>query len=86
MPAPATIADRHLCGPGPSSPCPEATIALARPHLGHLDPDLLLFALPELTTVRVPQDVDFAAVRSYLLRQHNLEIGSAALKDAVDHA
>lgn len=41
MPAPATIADRHLYGPGPSNPYPEATIALARPLLGHLDPDFL---------------------------------------------
>lgn len=33
-----TIVERHLFGPGPSNPYPEATAALARPLLGHLDP------------------------------------------------
>src|SRR5215218_4157382 len=28
-------------GPGPSNPYPEATAALARPMLGHLDPEFL---------------------------------------------
>jgi len=32
------ISERHLFGPGPSNPYPEATDALARPLLGHLDP------------------------------------------------
>ena len=32
---------RHLFGPGPSNPYPEATNALARPLLGHLDPAFL---------------------------------------------
>ena len=32
------IPSRHLFGPGPSNPYPEATDALARPLLGHLDP------------------------------------------------
>ena len=32
--------------------------------------------LPELTTVRVPEGVDSAAVRSYLLTNHNIEIGA----------
>lgn len=32
------IRERHLFGPGPSNPYPEATAALARPLLGHLDP------------------------------------------------
>ena len=31
--------------------------------------------LPELTTVRVPDGVDSAAVRRHLLEQHNIEIG-----------
>lgn len=35
------IAERHLFGPGPSNPYPEATNALARPLLGHLDPEFL---------------------------------------------
>lgn len=35
------IADRHLFGPGPCNPYPEATAALAEPLLGHLDPDFL---------------------------------------------
>jgi alanine-glyoxylate transaminase / serine-glyoxylate transaminase / serine-pyruvate transaminase len=33
--------DRLLLGPGPSNPYPEATEALARPVLGHLDPEFL---------------------------------------------
>lgn len=37
----ARIPDRKLLGPGPSNPYPEATSALARPLLGHLDPDFL---------------------------------------------
>ena len=32
------IVTRHLFGPGPSNPYPEATAALALPLLGHLDP------------------------------------------------
>lgn len=32
---------RTLLGPGPSNPYPEATEALARPLLGHLDPEFL---------------------------------------------
>ena len=35
------IAERHLFGPGPCNPYPEATQALAAPLLGHLDPDFL---------------------------------------------
>ncbi|HYH34713.1 MAG TPA: alanine--glyoxylate aminotransferase family protein [Nocardioides sp.] len=35
------IRERHLLGPGPSNPYPEATDALARPLLGHLDPAFL---------------------------------------------
>jgi alanine-glyoxylate transaminase / serine-glyoxylate transaminase / serine-pyruvate transaminase len=38
MPA---IVERHLFGPGPSNPYPEATSALALPLLGHLDPEFL---------------------------------------------
>lgn len=32
------IPSRHLFGPGPTNAYPEATLALARPLLGHLDP------------------------------------------------
>ncbi len=44
---------------------------------------LTLFAekgsrLPELTTVNVPDGVDSAAVRSYLLERHDIEIGAGA--------
>jgi alanine-glyoxylate transaminase/serine-glyoxylate transaminase/serine-pyruvate transaminase len=35
------ISDRLLMGPGPSNPYPEVALALARPLLGHLDPDFL---------------------------------------------
>jgi alanine-glyoxylate transaminase / serine-glyoxylate transaminase / serine-pyruvate transaminase len=34
------------------------------------------YRLPELTTVRVPDDVDSATVRKVLLERHNIEIGS----------
>jgi alanine-glyoxylate transaminase / serine-glyoxylate transaminase / serine-pyruvate transaminase len=34
--------------------------------------------LPELTTVKVPEGVDSAAVRRYLLDVHGLEIGAGA--------
>ncbi|MBC9823751.1 alanine--glyoxylate aminotransferase family protein [Terrabacter sp. MAHUQ-38] len=39
--SPRPIAERHLFGPGPCNPYPEATLALAAPLLGHLDPDFL---------------------------------------------
>ncbi|MBI3688979.1 MAG: alanine--glyoxylate aminotransferase family protein [Actinobacteria bacterium] len=35
------VVDRHLFGPGPSNPYPEATAALGLPLLGHLDPEFL---------------------------------------------
>ena len=35
------ITDRLLLGPGPSNPYPEVMAALARPVLGHLDPEFL---------------------------------------------
>jgi alanine-glyoxylate transaminase/serine-glyoxylate transaminase/serine-pyruvate transaminase len=35
------IVERHLFGPGPSNPYPEATAALGLPLLGHLDPEFL---------------------------------------------
>jgi alanine-glyoxylate transaminase/serine-glyoxylate transaminase/serine-pyruvate transaminase len=35
------IPERHLFGPGPSNPYPEATAGLGLPLLGHLDPDFL---------------------------------------------
>ncbi len=54
---------------------------------GLLERGLELFAaeghrLPELTTVRVPEGVESAAVRSYLLDKHDLEIGAGAGKHA----
>jgi alanine-glyoxylate transaminase / serine-glyoxylate transaminase / serine-pyruvate transaminase len=47
------LSDRVLMGPGPSNPYPEATAALARPLLGHLDPDFL--ALLDETCDRLRQ-------------------------------
>lgn len=41
MSANSIIVDRHLFGPGPSNPYPEATAALGLPLLGHLDPEFL---------------------------------------------
>ena len=38
---PVPIADRILMGPGPCNPYPEVIEALARPMLGHLDPDFM---------------------------------------------
>ena len=35
------LSDRVLMGPGPSNPYPEVALALARPLLGHLDPEFL---------------------------------------------
>src|SRR5437868_8341471 len=35
------LRDRVLMGPGPSNPYPEVVQALARPVVGHLDPDFL---------------------------------------------
>jgi alanine-glyoxylate transaminase/serine-glyoxylate transaminase/serine-pyruvate transaminase len=45
------IADRLLLGPGPSNPYPEATMAFARPLLGHMDPEFL--ALMDETMARL---------------------------------
>ncbi len=36
-----SLVERHLFGPGPSNPYPDATAALAAPLLGHLDPEFL---------------------------------------------
>ena len=52
-------------------------------HEGLVEMGLELFAqegsrLPELTTVKVPDGVDSAAVRSLLLERHNIEIGAGA--------
>ncbi|CAN5229096.1 hypothetical protein BH18ACT9_BH18ACT9_15840 [soil metagenome] len=41
-----------------------------------------LARLPELTTVKVPDGVDSAAVRSTLLERHGIEIGAGAGADA----
>jgi alanine-glyoxylate transaminase / serine-glyoxylate transaminase / serine-pyruvate transaminase len=46
-----TMSDRLLLGPGPSNPYPEATAALTRPLLGHLDPEFL--ALLDETMARL---------------------------------
>jgi alanine-glyoxylate transaminase/serine-glyoxylate transaminase/serine-pyruvate transaminase len=35
------VTDRVLMGPGPCNPYPEATAALSRPILGHLDPEFM---------------------------------------------
>jgi alanine-glyoxylate transaminase/serine-glyoxylate transaminase/serine-pyruvate transaminase len=45
------ITDRLLLGPGPSNPYPEATAALGRPLLGHMDPEFL--ALMDETMARL---------------------------------
>src|SRR3954462_3773787 len=39
--APVALHERILMGPGPSNPYPEVMAALARPVLGHLDPEFL---------------------------------------------
>ena len=46
-----TMSDRLLLGPGPSNPYPDATAALNRPLLGHLDPEFL--ALLDETMARL---------------------------------
>ena len=46
-----TMSERLLLGPGPSNPYPEATAALTRPLLGHLDPEFL--ALLDETMARL---------------------------------
>jgi alanine-glyoxylate transaminase/serine-glyoxylate transaminase/serine-pyruvate transaminase len=45
------MSDRLLLGPGPSNPYPDATAALNRPLLGHLDPEFL--ALLDETMARL---------------------------------
>lgn len=35
------LPSRHLFGPGPTNPYPEATVALGYPLLGHLDPEFI---------------------------------------------
>src|SRR5262245_52320574 len=35
------LTDRVLMGPGPCNPYPEATSAMGRPMLGHLDPEFI---------------------------------------------
>jgi alanine-glyoxylate transaminase/serine-glyoxylate transaminase/serine-pyruvate transaminase len=47
------VVERHLFGPGPSNPYPEATAALALPLLGHLDPAFL--AIMDETCERLRQ-------------------------------
>ena len=36
-----SVSERTLLGPGPSNPYPEATLGLAAPLLGHLDPEFI---------------------------------------------
>lgn len=36
-----SLVERHLFGPGPCNPYPEATVALGEPLLGHLDPKFI---------------------------------------------
>ncbi|WP_139979491.1 pyridoxal-phosphate-dependent aminotransferase family protein [Nocardioides litoris] len=48
-----TLLERKLFGPGPSNPYPEATDALSRPILGHLDPAFV--ALMDETCDRLRQ-------------------------------
>lgn len=38
---PQILPTRHLFGPGPTNPYPEATVALGYPLLGHLDPEFI---------------------------------------------
>ncbi|WP_159943419.1 MULTISPECIES: alanine--glyoxylate aminotransferase family protein [unclassified Nocardiopsis] len=45
------LTERILLGPGPSNPYPEATLGLASPLLGHLDPEFI--ALLERTCARL---------------------------------
>jgi alanine-glyoxylate transaminase/serine-glyoxylate transaminase/serine-pyruvate transaminase len=45
------VSDRILMGPGPCNPYPEATAGLARPLLGHLDPEFI--ALLDETCARL---------------------------------
>src|SRR5439155_15317026 len=49
--AAVALHERILMGPGPSNPYPEVTAALARPVLGHLDPEFL--ALLDETCARL---------------------------------
>jgi alanine-glyoxylate transaminase/serine-glyoxylate transaminase/serine-pyruvate transaminase len=53
MTTPHVLTDRVLMGPGPGNPYPEVSAALARPMLGHLDPDFL--ALLDETNDRLRQ-------------------------------
>jgi alanine-glyoxylate transaminase/serine-glyoxylate transaminase/serine-pyruvate transaminase len=53
VPVSVTTPDRILMGPGPCNPYPEATAGLARPLLGHLDPDFI--ALLDETCDRLRQ-------------------------------
>jgi len=48
-----TMSDRLLLGPGPSNPYPEATTALTRPLLGHLDPEFLALLDETMARLRV---------------------------------
>jgi alanine-glyoxylate transaminase/serine-glyoxylate transaminase/serine-pyruvate transaminase len=47
------LTDRLLLGPGPSNPYPEATTALTRPMLGHLDPEFLALLDETMDRLRI---------------------------------
>ncbi|KRF10879.1 pyridoxal-phosphate-dependent aminotransferase family protein [Nocardioides sp. Soil796] len=55
-----SIVQRHLFGPGPSNPYPEATEGLARPLLGHLDPAFLTIMDETCDRLRVAWGTDNA--------------------------
>ena len=81
---PTTAAARVI--PALDTPDADRAAALAAalaPHCGPLKLGLELFAaeghrLPDLTTVKVPEGVDSAAVRRELLERYDIEIGAGA--------
>jgi alanine-glyoxylate transaminase / serine-glyoxylate transaminase / serine-pyruvate transaminase len=52
--------ERLLLGPGPSNPYPEATAALARPLLGHMDPEFLALLDDTMARLRLVFRTDHA--------------------------
>jgi alanine-glyoxylate transaminase / serine-glyoxylate transaminase / serine-pyruvate transaminase len=54
------LTDRLLLGPGPSNPYPEATAALARPLLGHMDPEFLALLDETMARLRLVFRTDHA--------------------------
>ena len=70
------IVRRHLFGPGPTNPYPEATEGLARPLLGHLDPAFI--AIMDETCDRLREAWGTADVRTLPLSA----TGSAGMEAA----